>query len=38
MDKGNVIKLITNNLPLDALSTGYKEKCMKGTVNTKFHG
>jgi hypothetical protein len=25
MDKRNVIKFITNNLPLNALSTGYKE-------------
>jgi hypothetical protein len=40
MDKRNVIKLtcITNNLLLDALSTGYKERYMKGTINTKFHG
>ena len=36
MDKRNVIKFIGNNLPFDALSTVYKEKYVKGTVNTKF--
>jgi hypothetical protein len=38
MDKRNVIKFITNNLLLDALSIGYKEKYVKGTVNTQLLG
>jgi len=38
MDKMNVIKFLGNNLPLDELSIGYKEKYVKGTVNTKFLG
>jgi hypothetical protein len=38
MDKRNVIKFIGNNLPFDALNTGYKEKYVKGAVNTKFLG
>jgi len=38
MDKRNVIKFITNNLLLDAFSIGYKEKYVKGTVNTQLLG
>jgi hypothetical protein len=38
MDKRYVIKFITNNLPFDALSTGYKETYVKRTINKKFLG
>ena len=38
LDKKNVIKFKANNLPHYTLNTGYKEKFIDETVNTKFLG
>jgi hypothetical protein len=37
-DKINIIKFITKNSPQHTLSTGYKEKCVEESVNTKLLG
>jgi len=36
--KTNTMKSVTVNSPLCALTTGYKDKCRKETVHTKFLG
>ena len=38
LDRMNIIKFVTNNLPFSALSTVYKGKYMEETVNIKFPG
>jgi hypothetical protein len=38
LDKTNVIKSITNNLPQYSLSIGYNEKYMEESLNSKFLG
>jgi hypothetical protein len=36
LDKANIIKSVTKSSPQHTLSIDYKEKCVDGSVNTKF--
>jgi hypothetical protein len=38
IEKTNIMKFVTVNSPLYALTTGYKDKYIKETVRTKFLG
>jgi hypothetical protein len=38
LEKTNVMKFVTNNLPYCALTIGHKDKCIEEAVNLKFLG